>query len=1079
MSKLLTLVRNGQTFKNLQKSIEAIDELLPKLEERLKDYNENIKKNKEDLKNKIKSEKALTEELRKEVIKFINSSIDGKNINEIKKREINSFMIIVKNTTSKTILLDVMEKVDGIFVKLDNKILRKQIDKLLVQKTKLSSGKVISGNVAEYAVKILDNILKLTNIPKSNKDKKRLSKEEKNKIIQERIDGIKDVLFNLTTETKVVDGKDVIVVKEDLSNEDLDKIQSHEISLAILDEALNDNDFTSNIMLTNIKKDISNILDEGKKSLLQEKQEDNNRFENEIEEIRKEAGRDNIDNFDEVKNIPYETLATEQEKKYGGISNSLAKLFFNPIMRNFTTVISKLIKKPSKKAKVDGIERILEDYNFSEITENKITKRWIKEIEEIKNAIFDPAIKIKGLKLGKQKKADWILSQKVEITKVFEGASRKVTLTNGVILNAYLNSKDPNLKINLEKNGYTEEVISEIEEILSPELKKYGEEIMKWYASKYNEVNEAYRKRYYHNLPFNKFYSGLINIEGSDLDNSDIFNNSAMFGSINSPSLKIRTNHNKAVLDKTVDIGISQYISQMSRFIAYADTDRRLTRLLNDNDFKKIVVLNNKSDGRAILKFIKNFQDKEVKKINKSLGSTIANRLGKNIVVATLQLKLINIPTQAVSAINGQLSLPNNLTTKERTETFLNFVKDAKYLVEYSELLKQRYDAKVSLNAFTGVDDSMMYQSGITNNERLKLMLRTIEEIQDNAIRVGLAPVQIGDFIGVLGVVPVFTAYKSRIRKENPNLSEQEVINEAMLRFEIAVNNGQQPQTKGTKSDVQRDPYLRLATNFATTPILNMNEANKAFRDLKRNKDNFLLKNKTAKKIRESLNLKEGKLGNAEPSNTTARNIKTILNYGFAQQLAYLGVRAIILGGGVKTITTGFSIIPMVVSSLFGDDDDKEELKNFTEDERDIARSVLTGGLLEIPGLPSLGKLYFDTKVLNKKQSFGKALNILIIEEFNKLTEVELDMNKTKNPIMVKKYQRQRLAILNKLFLGAPSDLVEFLSFQKVVYNNFNEEEKIKLYMGGSFFQINKEREERRGSKKLNKLLEEHFKTKK
>ncbi len=1049
---------------------------------------EAIKKTKEALTEKFENKKAEVKDIKTALVKYINSNIDSKRFNEERKGEFRKLLTLVKNTESLKQLKKAFNDVNKIAVTIDNRILRKAIDKLLTSNlSRIQSGKEVAGAVSQEAKDILDAVSTLTNVPKSK------VKSERETSVNNRIDEINNETLTITDiETPShKEGEDnIFTPKETLTDSEIENLNTFNLSKNILASELTSDPLVENGLLQSSVNQLTFIRKTGKHELLAEKEVVNTTLNLEQQAIVKSVdGQKNLEK-PEIKEKSFKVLNSDLNKKGNIVRKSTVdifrKLYSNPVFRNLTTTMVRLDKSGDKSTILKGIKGLLNDVDFAEVEMNDVADRWVKEIKQIKKDIFGNVVttkkiilkngKIKIVKadIGKSLKANFILSDSQEITRNFKSFSEKITLSNATLLDVWLKAKDINNLDGLEKSGFSEDTINEIDNKLSPELKQFGENLLSWYKEKYNEINEVYRKMFFRDMPFNEFYSGMLSVDGVEQKENNIFATIMAFGSVNPNSIKKRKKHKRGLLPTSINASIDNYISQMSRFIAYAGVNRRLNRTLNNEDFKKAVVMNNKSQGANMLDYLSNFQRLHIERTNLPTASKVVNFINRNAVVSILAAKYKNIPIQMMSFVNGQVSLPDNLTNKEWIQIHKDFKNDFLYILENSKLIKQRINTKTAIKAFTSVDDSYSLNETISSDDRINLLMGITRQGIDNAQALGMIPIRLGDLMGVSGTVPVFGAAKIRIRQENPDMSEQEVVDNAMRVFETAANRTQQPQTKGGKSFVQNNPYLRVLANFSTTPILNINEASLATADLIRIRNKFLKENNRIRKISKSLGLDVEKLPTAEANRTIKANIKAIINYGFLQPFMYTLYNASLVSGGFALTLEAFQ----VVKALFDDEDDEKQLDKFSEEAKDVARILLTGQALDAPIAGGAGKLWFDTVMLDKDFSFGNAMPILIKGEIEEFEDAFKAYHNTKNLGTKRRNRNKMYKQFFSLSLGLPPQhTLELIQYWDIINSEgvFTREEKGLIYKGFSFGQVNFIREERTGVK-LRDLLEKQMK---
>ena len=1050
---------------SIEKAIELIDKVTVRLGDRynlVTARNQTKKRNAEDKlakliqkveneKNRFKTQKANLAAKKKQVAKvekaildYINDSFDNKILGEYK---ISDLRKTTKQTKTKTLegLQESLKEIDGIVVSLQNKTTNKEIKALLGKgKDTKQSGKVIGkkgGQVQETAI-MLKDISKETKTAKSN------NKAERETILEVKLYDIITKIEDLKT-SSINEGDNATVTLENQR-----KLNSLDLSAKIIGAKLESDPFIKARMLDDVKTQLEFIVKNGKHLLEVEREVQMSKLEGEQVEILPE-----IDANNSRETVEWNNTMDNIKIKYNSrniVGKTAYKGFVSPLYSNLTTIRKKLSRNPYQGTAIKGFQRLIVDVDFAEIAMNQINNDWGGEINAIKSKVFkgyvpskkvrleNGKLKVVNVNAGAKTKADFALSEGIEITVRKAEGDVKQTYSASVLLDVLLKSKNPNNLVGLEKTGFTESTISEIESKLSPKVKQYGEEVMAFYKSKYKEINDVYRKIYFRDLPFDPFYSGKTNISGakSELELSMFEGVQQSHGTTAGGSLKTKTQHGEPITPSNVDSNLGNYITQMSRFIAYAEVHRRLNKTLNNPDFQKAVYMNNKGKGGDLLDQLTLFKRRNIEKTNIIRGSQFMNTLNRNYVTYTLGGKPKQISIQMVSAINGQFSMPKGMSLKEYGLAHSTFFNDGKYIMENSPLIKQRLDTKQAIKAFSSIEDTYSYTNTKTKNDRVNLMFRLLGDLGDGARATGMIPIKVGDMLGVAGSIPVFGAAKIKIKQQNPTWSDAKVAKEALLVFEDSVNRTQQGQTKGVKSEVQNNPYLKLLINFKTTPILNTNEAWIALNDMKKG-------------------------GKSEKSK--AQNISAIVNFGILQNSAYTLINTADIAAKGAIIHGSFELL----KALFDDEDNKDQLKQFSNTEKDFLFSILGGQFLDATYVGAF-KTIIDIGILKKDFTFGTTLPLALKEEldtFDKNLETYLT---TENPITKRKAGSRMVTSMVAVFSGIPpKSVIEYFQYQAIITgeNVFNEEEREKLRSGYSFSSVNFMREERTGIK-LNDLLQ-------
>lgn len=851
LSKLLTMVRDGKTFNNLQKAIENIDELLPKLEERLKEYNADIKKTKEDLRVKLASEKQLTENIRKEVVKFILAQIDGRNINEIKKREINSLLTVVKNTKSIAGILNAFDKVDEIFVKVDNKVVFKSIKKILERKlSKKVYGRTKANLVTEEAETIL-NVVKETikNLKKKNSE-------------------------NLMLLNTLLDKQDTILQKVDKVENDYLELEGLDASIKLLNAILSDDFNKTNELLYETLEQVKDIYDNGRSELKALRQAQRDYLDGKLEEYRDDAG------FEKSQNSLKTTQDLDRE----------ARRFVNQLARGIFETTSGWIS-----GSLDSLMTIVSKGKFTDRDSSPLVDlvNRMKAKERNKktriNAFSEMLVNKQKELFGSQRRAEIAFKKIREVTvrrrydeldPMSPIGQEKVRHTESELLNLWMNYKNKDLRPALALNGYDTQFFDELE--LSNELQSYGEFLYDFYEMMHKDSDAVYKRMYFHSMGKVDYYAGKVSRRGDGSPQSDLSPDGSNFSvhTTGFGSQKARIS-NAPIVAVDANRLAFRAIAETSHFIAYAEIHKEYTALLKDEKFNKAVKFNNPKYGDQIVKALDFYKTFALEKGGVEKGYAVLDFFGRNIVRSTLGAKIKVGVTQMVSFLNGASDLPPTL--EKNFMTYYNpkaIVDGFRELTKISEFLKIRYDIGGLENAVTGLTDIANSDGIFNENSTLEANRRAVGRFMDQVLNKLMLNVKIGDAVGTAGAVPVYLAWKDVYEKQG--FSKEEAQRKALLKFESSADRSQQTNSVFGKSQFQSHPVLRYFAMYATSPIQNMQNANYHWRELFRN----LSKEKNGK-------------------GTNAQNIIGILNYQFAQPVIYTYLAQLFAGSVLAALGFG------------------------------------------------------------------------------------------------------------------------------------------------------------------------------
>ena len=1096
---------DNSTNENMSETISKIDDLAVKLETK---YNERTARNdqkRREAQEKIRDKKTDIKEVQKIVLAYINDAIDNNFMGNATPSETKRLIKKAKfegrqtgtDAQKRTALKKVLDEVIDIDLGVKNKGLRKKfLKELTTGRSKNQSGRLKVGTVDYFSTETImvaiENYINgkvdfLNSKDKTSSNSKALSTEaellsKKEKEINDIIEILDERTDSILYEESVNEkGETVLTPKKTLTDEESQVLNSLNIAKAFLNSQIKGNKY-ANRLLNNAVSYIIELKAEGRSILKAEKEADKAELSEQLEQSIKANDVKNA-RQDERFNRPLSNIRDNVSKSQSELKKvrGFIRKYSNSVYRNFFSIAEELKRSGIGKTILEGSDRVLKEYDLAENTRDLTILNWEKEVTDIKVDVFGSmtdsrfnfikkAANFLTRSKVKRSKSDWALSEQFEIDRDYgDGTTDIYSASASTLLDVLLKAKDPQNLDKLAKQGLDEKAIKQIESLLSDEVKEYGERILEFYQDKYIAVNEVYKKMFYRDMPFSQFYSGKLNVDNDNANQNpsqDLLSGMLSSGSVHSGSSKARKANNYAIQPQPVDASLNQYISEMSRFIAYAEVDKRFNNIFNNADFEKVVLLNNGIEGGVMIKYLRDFQRSEIYEDGKrGAFDRVVNQITGNLTKFTLSGKLFNLPIQMMSATSGQSSLPNNLSAKEWIDAHKNIISEAAYVFKNSKLLQLRYSGEQMVKVLSSVDTNRQLQDFKVPliNDRTKLVFDIMSEVYEQANNLGLSFIKGGDAFGVLGVVPVFTANKNRIRKENPNLTDQQVIDEAMLIFESIANEIQQPQTKGGKTAVQRDTYARLLVSFGSTVILDMRNASLRYRDIKRHIKSKATNNQTLGDVMRKLNFDVDEYKNVKPSNTLSKDIRGFIEFGFRQPLLYATWGIIKVTGSIAAVGGAFQVL----GALLDDEDDEEQLKQFSDEDKDLARVALTGQILDDAVLGSAFKYYLDKEILQKEFTFGGVGNIFVVSETQKLQKYYESARNAKTEATKQKYNKLLTSQMAGMGLGIAKHGMLIALFNKELNSNesygFTAGEKARIYAGASFFSIDNVREERTG----------------
>lgn len=392
----------------------------------------------------------------------------------------------------------------------------------------------------------------------------------------------------------------------------------------------------------------------------------------------------------------------------------------------------------------------------------------------------------------------------------------------------YNQYKDPNNRGSFEKKFGSQyaRVMKEITENLTEESKEFADwQVEVYYPSLYEHYNAAYKKIYRTDLPWNQFYAGTLYREGFDVEPIDLLGQGSVYQTVvGSASTKFRTQNNLPIQSKDMMDVLATYTNEMEHFAAYSEVVRDMNKVFTNKYIKNsIEEIHGKKVMKLITDMVQKIASKGVK--DQNVGDVIVDKMNTVFILKTL----------AVSPL---------LTLKQLSSTF-TYAADIGYLNWAKYAMKNKLEAK---KVWQEVIDNSVYMKDRAGQD----VMRTIEtysektgqelikgankEAMEYWTRLLMANVRVGDRGAIfLGGMPNYSYYKAEFKKKNPNATEQEAIDHAIIKFERDTKRTQQSSDLQDKDSYQTgNPIYRALNQFLTTPKQYMRKEIRAMREIRR-----------------------------------------------------------------------------------------------------------------------------------------------------------------------------------------------------------------------------------------------------
>ena len=454
-------------------------------------------------------------------------------------------------------------------------------------------------------------------------------------------------------------------------------------------------------------------------------------------------------------------------------------------------------------------EQLYDNVNVMEEKSLQGKYRQIDELNKIANTIS--GIK-KGYNeiLGKFKKTD------IEI--IVNG--KKEIYSDDNLLRIYALSLNETQRQKLNKQGFTDKVLSEIEKKLDPSLIEFADKVVEYFSTRYYEsVNDVYSSVNNINLSYVDNYFPTRTV--SDKVNQQWFNESAfdkIFAADSSPAFRDRTDtQGKVDVDDmfTFTNVMMDHITSMERYKAFAQGVRDINTIMTD---PAVNILMQQTGTEKVIRQSLNsiFNPTYGVEENLSLFSGLFNQF----TGYALSFKVIQIPKQISSFVNAfeeyQYFKGKNTPGIDHIAFMVDTLKVLGSLFTKDSAYKKALDISATFRERVerGLEgDIYGLETGGTLNLK---QVQAFKEIRKKFRKLKGAPTVIGDIGGVLGYMINY----------NRNIANGMSEADALKAFNN-YNATQQSRRGSDKIALQRSKsqLLRTVTMFGSTAFLQMNKA--------------------------------------------------------------------------------------------------------------------------------------------------------------------------------------------------------------------------------------------------------------
>ncbi|WP_456867570.1 MuF-C-terminal domain-containing protein [Galbibacter sp. BG1] len=952
--------------------------------------NEELLKKTQNALNQLRTKTARIDVIRKEFSDYIKQAVKSDLISEFRKSDLNTILNGIERAKTKETLDQEITKVENMVYDLKGRSTMAKINRILKRKfTKIESGRIKANLTdAETANTINDVKSILKDYASSRKgvdDKKNFDKDYVNKLQDE---------------------VNILIQNNDFGTE----LISKNIALNILSPKTTSDSKVRFDMLDKAHEELKDLYEEGRSKMKDWVESQKQQKEEWIKQALEETNPKNK-----------ELLKTEKELKEQNKSfvQNIGRLFFNLFNGQGMGDLDSMFRVLSKKGSSDSyggyfLDELSPKLRASETQKMYNLRKHAENFQKNQKRIY-----------GSETKMIKALAKENVFNIERNGESIDVPLTKGKMINIWMNNHNPDLRSGLESNGYTSDVINEIESKLTKEDKEYAQFLFNFYDQYWHSVNNVYEKMYNYPMGKPEFYAGRVYRDGYAGKEVELLNPNNIARTAAGASTKSRIKNSNPIDAVDVNQALSRHIKEMEHFINFAEVFKEYDTVVRDKNFRRSVLENDPGIGDVILNQLEYYRDNDMARGGmQSQRVKFLDKLMSNYVKATLALKPKIAVTQMLSFVNGASFMPSEIKYLMKGYNPSSFFKDASYLTKNSQYLSNRLDMKALNQALSGLDTvTMDTGDGISSNPTVKAYTKAAAKGYDKIQNLLMSNVKFGDYVGVMGTVPVFTAWKQKYVDQG--MSEDKANEKAMRKFEIAVDRAQQSQSKFGKSWLQRSEVGRYFSMFATSPMQNYRNAQSSWIEL--------------------LRWMKGQEYKGKPT----RNMMSVLNYSFAQPMMYVYLSNLFAG------------------SLKGFFDDEEEP---TEEDKSLMSSLLVRNMNSIPILGNALLLMVDKMLLDKEHSFGSLLGTPIIESPSKVVTYWERSKEAKSKKTKDKWRDRAIEEAVQLGTGLPiktgGHYKELIGDFKNIKDEYDMVELLGLIGGYSNYMVNMHKKNRELSKK-------------
>ena len=352
-------------------------------------------------------------------------------------------------------------------------------------------------------------------------------------------------------------------------------------------------------------------------------------------------------------------------------------------------------------------------------------------------------------------------------------------------------------------------IMEEIESKIDNNLKKFGDwQVNEFYPSLYSHYNETYKALYRTNMPWNRYYSGMIyrnDTQGNPVEQEPLdllSQKSIMNTSVGTASTKARVQNNLPIRKMNSMNVMSTYLRDMEYFAAYGETIRDIHKMFNNKQVRTAIEA---VHGEYVNRLINNMIGKIANNgVRNNPADRVINQMQNAFIFARIGLN----PTVMLKQLTSMITYANDIGVRNWLKYSLKTIPQMKSVFK-----------EMSKNSVYMQDRNSQSITRVIESYSKEGMVEMVpNQYWDNYVNFIMYTTKFGDKAAIyLGGAPNYLYYKAQAKKRG--LTEEQAQQEAIIKFEKDTKRTQQSMDLQDKDFYQTSSAIQRGLNmFLTTP---------------------------------------------------------------------------------------------------------------------------------------------------------------------------------------------------------------------------------------------------------------------